>query len=100
MKYQNNMKNKVTKTIPYIAQAQLIGCILVIIGHSIPLDWEIPNMIYTLDVFLYTFHMPLFFLMSGPLYKADRYPSFILSLKKRIYSLLVPYVFFSISSNI
>lgn len=89
------MKNKVTKTIPYIAQAQLIGCILVIIGHSIPLDWEIPNMIYILDVFLYTFHMPLFFFISGYLFEktdsAGRY-KFGQYFLTRSRKLMLPYV--------
>ena len=89
------MQNKVTKTIPYIAQAQLIGCILVIIGHSIPLDWEIPNMIYTLDVFLYTFHMPLFFFISGYLFEktnsANRY-RFGQYISTRAWKLMLPYI--------
>ena len=65
-----------------------IAIFLMVCGHT-----GLPE---PLSNWIWSFHMPLFFLMSGLLYKADRYPSFILFLKKRIYSLLVPYVFFSI----
>ena len=83
------------KKIAYIAIAQLIGCILVILGHSIPLNWQIPNAIYQADVFLYTFHMPLFFFVSGYLfYKTksfERY-TFAAYIKKRSFRLMLPYV--------
>ena len=82
------------KKIAYIAIAQLIGCILVILGHSIPLNWQIPDAIYNADVFLYTFHMPLFFFVSGYLfYKTksfERY-TFAAYIKKRIFRLMLPY---------
>ena len=83
------------KRISYIAQAQFIGCVLVILGHSIPLSWNIPSIIYNADVFLYTFHMPLFFFVSGYLFEktnsANRY-SFISYFGKRSKRLLLPYV--------
>ena len=82
------------KKIAYIAIAQLIGCILVILGHSIPLNWQIPDAIYNADVFLYTFHMPLFFFVSGYLfYKTksfERY-TFAAYIKKRSFRLMLPY---------
>lgn len=85
--------------IAYIAIAQLIGCILVILGHSIPLNWQIPDAIYQADVFLYTFHMPLFFFVSGYLfYKTksfERY-TFAAYIKKRIFRLMLPYVVLTI----
>ena len=61
--------SKEEKRISYIAQAQLIGCLLVVLGHSIPLNWNVPNLIYNTDVFIYTFHMPLFFFISGFLFE-------------------------------
>lgn len=82
------------KKIAYIAQAQLIGCVLVILGHSIPINWEVPNAIYTADTFLYTFHMPLFFFVSGYLFHKtksfERY-SFKQYTKRRAFKLLLPY---------
>ena len=81
--------------ITYIAQAQLVGCILVILGHSIPLNWQVPNVIKVVDEYLYNFHMPLFFFVSGYLfYKTDsveRY-SYLHYIKKRSWRLLIPYV--------
>lgn len=89
------MKNETTKRISYIAQAQLIGCALVILGHSIPLNWEVPNLIFNIDVFIYTFHMPLFFFVSGYLFEktnsANRY-KFKEYITKRAYRLMFPYV--------
>ena len=84
------------KRIAYIAQAQLIGCLLVILGHSIPLNWETtPDAIYLADKFLYTFHMPLFFFVSGYLFyktnSVERY-SFRAYIKKRCFRLMLPYV--------
>lgn len=83
------------KKIAYIAIAQLIGCILVILGHSIPLNWEIPRAIYKADVFLYTFHMPLFFFVSGYLfYKTKSFERYTFGayIKKRSFRLMLPYV--------
>lgn len=81
--------------ISYIAQAQLIGCLLVILGHSIPLNWDIPHFMYRMDVFLYTFHMPLFFFISGYLFEktgSSRKYSFCSYLRKRTKRLMLPYV--------
>lgn len=83
------------KRISYIAQAQFIGCILVILGHSIPLSWNVPSIIYNADVFVYTFHMPLFFFISGCLFEktnsANRY-RFVSYFGKRSKKLMLPYV--------
>ncbi|MBQ3431235.1 MAG: acyltransferase family protein [Clostridia bacterium] len=87
------------RKIAYIAQAQLIGCLLVILGHSIPLNWKIPNAIYLMDTFLYTFHMPLFFFVSGYLfYKTHAMQRYTYSayVRKRSYRLLLPYVVLTI----
>lgn len=40
--------------------------------------------------------MPLFFIMSGMLFHRDRYPCFTAFLKKRIRSLLCPYILFAV----
>lgn len=67
---------------------------LVILGHSIPLSWNVPSIIYNADVFVYTFHMPLFFFVSGYLFEktnsANRY-SFLSYLCKRSKKLMLPY---------
>lgn len=62
-----------------------IGIILVVVGHIYHVgfirDW------------IYTFHMPLFFFASGWLYKKR---NILEDLKKRFFSLLVPYFSFGI----
>ncbi len=43
----------------------------------------------------YAFHIPFFFFLSGLMFDPRRYPDFSCFLKKRVQSLLVPYVFYS-----
>ena len=42
--------------------------------------------------FIYTFHMPFFFFMSGYLFSYSKYPSYMEFVKRRFRQLLVPYV--------
>lgn len=60
--------------------------ILVIIGHT---NYQQP--ILTL---IYSFHMPLFFIVSGILFDEHRYKSFLLFIKRKIHSLLLPFVIY------
>ena len=67
--------------IEWIDTAKGIGLLLVIIGHlSIPL----------LPTWIYTFHMPLFFILSGVVFSGDKY-TFKDFLRKRLKSLVIPY---------
>lgn len=67
--------------IEWVDIAKGIGMILVIIGHlSVP---------YT-DLWIYTFHMPLFFFLSGTVFSGGKY-NFSEFLKKKIKGLVVPY---------
>jgi fucose 4-O-acetylase-like acetyltransferase len=72
--------------IMWIDTAKGIGIILVVIGHIClravdgGLSW-----------FIFLFHMPLFFILSGMLIKAEPVG---ISLRKKTWSLLVPYVTF------
>ena len=45
---------------------------------------------------IWSFHMPLFFLISGMLFKPSNYPTFAVFLKRRFRTLLIPYFAFSI----
>lgn len=73
------------KRIQWIDIAKGIGIILVLIGH-ISLNKKINN-------FIYSFHMPLFFILSGYLYKnKENY------VKKKTKTILVPYFIVSIIS--
>lgn len=74
--------------VKYLDVAKGITIILVIIGHCLPL--------YTTDLtdalfnFIYSFHMPLFFLISGYFYKPGK-----LDLGRKAKQLLLPYFIIS-----
>lgn len=79
-----------------IAKAYLI--LLVIIGHVlIVMNPNYSKIQYTLvQAFIYTFHMPAFFIIHGVLFHNEKWKQipvrdFVL---KRAYSLIVPYFFF------
>lgn len=72
-----------TKRIGYFDIAKGIGIICVILGHFIPEKYLIRKIIST-------FHMPLFFLISGYFYKEAENKVFI---KKKAKQLLIPYFF-------
>ena len=59
-----------------------IGIVAVIIGHS-----SIP---VSLRNFIFTWHMPMFFMISGYFYRPN---SVVVSLKKNFKSLIIPYLF-------
>lgn len=70
-----------SKRVEWIDTAKGIGLILVILGH-LKIDY--------LSAWIYTFHMPLFFFLSGVVFSGAKY-SFKEFLLKRIKSLVIPY---------
>lgn len=70
--------------------AKGIAITLVVVGH-ISITPE------AMKVWLYTFHIPLFFLCSGSVFRPEKYDSFLVFLKRRINSLVVPYFAMGIS---
>ena len=80
-------KNK-SERVEWIDCAKGIGIILVIMGHSICPD--------TLLYWLYTFHMPLFFFLSGLTFNFDKYFEFKSFVISKIKSLLIPYALLSL----
>lgn len=62
--------------------------ILMVFGHS-----SIPK---SISNYIWSFHMPLFFIISGFLYNASKYKSPLSLIKKRYYTLIIPDIFFSI----
>ena len=74
-----------TKRIEWIDTAKGIGIILVIIGHIIPFNNPVCKLIFS-------FHMPLFFFLSGITYNEKRYTSFKLLLKNKARTLIVPFI--------
>lgn len=77
-----------------------IGAILAVFGHSHPNDWAsfAGTLFYHIIVFIYTFHMPLFFVIAGILLynsKSIRVKSFGEFIKEKAFKLLTPYVILS-----
>lgn len=76
------------KRLEYIDIAKGIGIFLVVLGHT-----RYP---YTRDI-IYSFHMPLFFFLSGYLFTLEKLEvSFTVYLKKKIKGLYRPFLTFSI----
>lgn len=74
----------------YLDVAKGIGIILVVFAHV--------NYTKELLVLIYSFHMPLFFLISGMLFKRDRYPDFASFFKRRLKTLFLPYAIYALAS--
>ena len=70
----------------YIDIAKGIAMILVILGHTKKLVSA--NVVW----WLYTFHMPLFFILSGMVFNPDKYKNFKEMFKAKFKSLIIPYV--------
>ena len=83
------MKNNFSHT---VLIAKGIGIILVVIGHftvpSAPMYWE------EIKDFIYSFHMPLFFLLSGYLFDYEKFEfnSYISVVFKKVKRLFAPFI--------
>ena len=75
-------ENKTKKRLDYIDIAKGIGIILMIIGHAPLKNKYITN-------FIFSFHMPLFFLISGYFFKPKEKKQCIKDIFKR---LIIPYI--------
>lgn len=71
-----------SKRIEWIDITKGLAIILVVIGHTVPIDSKIYNIIFS-------FHMPLFFIISGYLFK-DRDPHDLL--KRNFKRMIIPYI--------
>ena len=78
------------KRIEWIDVLKGIGIILVILEHTHVL----------FRTYIFSFHMPLFFFISGYLFTIDRYKNFAEFACKKVKSILVPYLFLCIVSLI
>lgn len=74
--------------IKFIDIAKGIGILFVVIGHCIEGN-------SLLGKWIWSFHMPLFFILSGMCFSEKKYPVFLQFLKKRIKTLLLPCAYFS-----
>jgi acyltransferase len=70
----------------YIDYMKGIGILMVILGHMS----ELPN---SIRIYIYSCHMPLFFFISGYLFNSNKNREFIPFLRKKTFSLLLPYVY-------
>ena len=87
------------KELKYITLAQIIGCLLVIWGHSYPFVTDMPLVVEQGKNFIYRFHMPLFIFCSGYLLaytKQTERKSFKEYVGNRTKRLLIPYFILSI----
>jgi acyltransferase len=77
--------------ISWIDTLKGFGIILVVFAHH-----SLPD---ALDTYIYSFHMPLFFFISGFLFDYEKYSKSVSNfVKKRFRSLIIPYFIFAILS--
>lgn len=76
--------------ISWIDVARGIGILLVIYGHGLNA--------HSYRYLIYAFHMPLFFFLSGLVFRKKEDESFLVFIKKSAKNLLAPYLFFSFLS--
>lgn len=63
-----------------------IGIFLVVFGHVVHVPW--------LRTYIWGFHMPLFFFISGVLFNKDKYPDLLSFIKNKCSKILIPYTLF------
>lgn len=74
--------------IEWIDMAKGLGIVLMIYGHT--------HFCYSpIKIWLYSFHMPLFFFLSGVTFNLLKYTNFKDYLKNKAKTLLIPYMFFA-----
>lgn len=81
---------KSKKRDPMISIAKAIGIILMVVGHVYDKEsWGVH--------FIYMFHMPLFFVLSGYFFKAPQnFKELLMFTKKKLIGLYLPYLLWSI----
>lgn len=82
------MRTFLDNRIDYIDYAKAIGIFLVVLAHT-QLRSEITDWIYV-------FHMPLFFFLSGFLFDYSRHPTFKGFVSRRFRQLIIPYVLINV----
>lgn len=74
------------KRIAYLDYSRVFAALLVIYGHVLPYDNFVPR------TYIYSFHMPFFFIVSGMLHKYYGY----INWKKYFHTLIIPALFFNV----
>lgn len=85
--YIQTKLSPVKNRVEYVDMAKGIGMFAIIWGHIMLSGWS--------NNLVYSFHIPLFFFLSGMMFSSSKYPSFGVFIKRRTKTLLVPYVMFS-----
>ena len=80
------------KRIYWIDILKGVGMLLIMLGHA-----PIPKFLVP---YIYSFHVPLFFCISGFLFSIKKYTSFGYFLKSKLKGLLIPYLIFSLFNYI
>lgn len=75
-----------TKRVDWIDVAKGLGAILVLWGHFVM--WEEPK------IFIYAFHMPMFFFLAGITFQIKKDDSSWTYIKKKFISIMIPSYFF------
>ena len=89
------MSNK-SERIYFIDAAKALGIFLVYYGHIIEKFYRVGSEVaFTQLKFIFSFHMPLFFIIAGFFYR-QRNPSKSIEIKRSIYTRLVPVLFWGI----
>ena len=78
------------KRYDYMDIAKGIGILMVVWAHILLTGWT--------HKMIYAFHMPLFFFLSGMLFKKEKYHSFGIFFVRRAKRLLLPYVIYSVAT--
>lgn len=76
------------KRLDYIDIAKGLGMLAIVWGHICCKGWS--------NELVYSFHIPLFFFLSGMMFNREKYPSFWQFFKKRAKRLLIPYAVYSV----
>lgn len=82
------MDTKISNRLDYVDITKSIGMFTIIWGHIMLTGWS--------NLLVYSFHIPLFFFLSGMMFNGSKYASLGLFLKKRVKTLLIPYLIFSV----
>ena len=80
--------DKLKNRIDYIDIAKAFALFFVILGHLVVNDSKLFNWIFS-------FHMPLFFILSGMTLNVDKYDNIFIFIKRKSKSLIVPYFIFA-----
>lgn len=80
---QGREENK--RIIPEVSIAKGIGILLVVIGHCVP-------NIFHIKQFIYLFHMPLFFFLSGYCYRVESEEKMLEYIFRKVKTLYIPFV--------